>query len=597
MAGNFSTDRSAFGEATRGSRLTRRRFLHLAALLGGGAAVNALLVACGSSGSSAPTVPAQTQGSGAGNGTAAAGVGGTSSGNPTAATNQKLASDQTLRYVDTEPPVMDPGISDAFSDQYIDYNVWEGLVRYDEPTSSFIPLGATHWDISADGVTYTFHLRDGVNWTDGTPVTAQDYEWAWKRNLDPKTGAQGAQLLYPVKGAASFNGGKGSADDVGVKAVDDKTFQVTLEGPAGYFLNVATQTVAFPLPRAVVQKLGSKWVEPPNVVSNGPFKLDKWEHDVRIVISRNEQYWGPKPTLSQVTYTLYTDVAKSSLPAFENNEIDYAEGPWPADIDRIRSDATLSKQLHIFPMSSTTFLCFDTANSQSPVSKVGVRKALSLAIDREQLTQNVFKGIYEPAYTIVPAGIPGANPNAKLSGGVKEAQQALAAAGYPGGKGVSLILPYRSNTNNDLVMQVLQQMWQENLGIKLELHPMEAKAYTAYRQTLKTTPYDLYLGGYGSDYLDDYDWLNFQFASESDFWYTHWKNDEFEKLIAEAAVDIDQKKRTQLYSQAEAILASEASVVPLYHSASVYLIKPWVIDYVHTLIGFDLFFTTKIAQH
>ncbi|HET8630683.1 MAG TPA: peptide ABC transporter substrate-binding protein [Thermomicrobiales bacterium] len=572
-------------QSTPAGAVSRRHFLQLAAALSGGG-LAALLAACGSGPVTAAT---------GAKGGAAAGATSTTTAAP-AAGNVKLAADQTLRYIDTEPTHMDPGLTYSLNDLQIIENVWEGLLAYDAQGNT-IPLGATKWDISPDGTVYTFHLRDGVKWTDGTPVTAHDYEWAWKRNEDPKTGSTYAQALYIIKGARDYNEGKAGADAMGVKALDDKTFQVTLEGPAGYFLRIASTWTAMPLPRQAIDKYGAKWVEAANVISNGPFKLTEWNHDQQITLTRNEGYWGDKPTLSKIVVKLNPDIAKASLPAYENNELDYAIGPWPADMDRIKGDATLSKELHIFPLSETSWAVCDTTNVSSPVSKPDVRRALYLSLDREELVNNVFKGVYAPAYTILPDDILGHNPDARLPGGVKEAQQALASAGYPGGKGVSLTLTYSQTSNNDLVAQVLQQMWQKNLGIALKLSPMESKAFTAWNNSMKTGHYDLKLGGWASDYLDPFDWMNFLFKSDTDYYHSHWANADFDKLVSQAAVQADQNQRKNLYSQAEVILVKNATLIPIYHSAVPYLIKPWVVDYVHNSTGFDLFGRAKVAQH
>lgn len=574
------------------SAVSRRNFLKLAALFGSGAAAAAFLEACSSSGSGNHS---NSQNGAAGGAATAAKAGAAS---PASGAPEKLAADQTVRYIDTEPIHMDPGLTTALNDLQIIENVWEPLLDFDEKGNP-IPLGATSWDISPDGVTYTFHLRDGVKWTDGTPVTAKDYEWTWKRNEDPKTASEYAQALYNVKGAQEYNLGKNTdPNSVGVKALDDKTLQVTLTGPAGYFLRIASTWTAMPLPRQSVEKFGAKWTEAGNAISNGPFKLDKWNHDQQIVLVRNESYWGPKPTLEKVVVTLNSDISKASLPGYENNELDYAIGPWPADQDRINGDATLSKQLHIFPASGTIFLTCDTTNTNSAIGKQGVRQALYLAMDREKIVNDVFKKIYTPAYTMLPADILGHNPGARIPGGVKEAKQALAAAGYPDGKGAQpLTLVYIQTTSNDLLAQVLQQMWQQNLGLKVNLNPMERKAYVAYRKSLKTGHFDMLLSGWYSDYLDPFDWHNFLFMTDTDFYHSHWSNAEFDKLVSQAAVLSDQAKRKDLHSQAEAILVKEASQIPIYHAAEPYLIKPWVTGYVHDSTGFDRFRSVKIAQH
>ena len=597
-------------------RVNRRQFIRSTALVGGAI----LLDACGGGAPSnaAPTTASSTSGTSSTSSTSSSSSSAstaTSSGaastsatpfsstysqsfliNPPAA-NVKLASDQSLRYMYIEPTHLDPGLATSGTEVYLIYEIWEGLLRFDAQ-GNVQPLGATNWDVSADGTVYTFHLRDGVKWTDGTAVTADDYVWTWQRNEDPKTASEYAEALYIVKNAKAINSGKiTDLTQLGVAAPDPSTFKVTLEGPAGYFLRLASTWTAMPLPKQSVVKNGDKWVQPPNAISNGPFKLTEWTPSQQITLTRNDAYWGQKPTLQTVTVKLVNDPQTSGLTAYENNELDIAIGPWPADFARIKSDANLSKQLHIVPLSQTWFVVCDTSNTNSPVSKPEVRKALYLALDRTQIVTKVFQGLYVPAYTILPDDILGHNPQARIQGTVQDAQNLLSKAGYPGGKGISLTMPYAQNANNNLVAQVLQQMWQANLGITVNLSPMEQKAFTALRSSFAKTHYDVYFSAWGSDYLDPYDWMNFLFTSGTDFYYAHWSNAQFDTLCNQAAVEQDPNKRSQLYSQAETILVGDAAYVPLYHTATPYLFKPWVLNYSYQATGGRPYTQVEIAQH
>ncbi|HET7036883.1 MAG TPA: ABC transporter substrate-binding protein [Thermomicrobiaceae bacterium] len=593
--------------------LSRRRFLKLSGFLGGGV----LLAACGGSASS-PTAASTSSSGGASTATSAPSAAGTgtsasAAGSPAAtgfasnysqtfvinpsSASTKLASDQSFRYMYTEPVHLDPGLATSGNEVYLIYEIWEGLVRYDN-AGKVIPLGATNWDVSPDGTVYTFHLRDGVKWTDGTPITAHDYVWTWTRNLDPKTASEYAEALYSIKNAQAFNGGKiTDASQLGLKALDDKTFQVTLEGPAGYFLRIASTWTGMPLPKQTIEKNAEKWVEAANVISNGPFKMTEWNHDQQITLERNDGYWGDKPTLQKATIKIVTDFATSSLQGYENDELDWAIGPWPADMDRIKKDAKLSKELHVVPGSQTYFVVCDSTNTGSPIGKSDVRKALYLALDRQQIVEKVFQGLYIPAYTILPDDILGHNPNARIQGTVKDAQDLMSKAGYPGGKGVTLTMPFPQTATNNLLAQVLQQMWQTNLGITVTLQPTESKAFTALRKTFTTGHFDFYFSAWGSDYLDPFDWMNFLFTTGTDFYHAHWSNQQFDQLCAKAATLQDQGQRADLYAQAEALLVGDAAYIPLYHTATPYLIKPWVLDYVYQATGGRPWVNLKIAQH
>lgn len=583
-------------------RISRRHFVKLSAFVGGAL----LLDACGSSGSSAPTSSSSGSGSSSTSTSTTSASSSTSAANsstPFASTysqsllvnpsspSTKLATDQSLRYIYSEPQHLDPGLATSGSEVYLIYEIWEGLVRFDT-SGKVVPLAATNWDVSSDGTVYTFHLRDGIKWTDGSDITADDFAWTWIRNLDPKTASEYAEALYIVKNAQAFNSGKiTDSSQVGVKAVDPKTFQVTLEGPAGYFLRLASTWTAMPLPKQAIDKYGAKWVEAANVVSNGPFKMTGWNHDQLITLERNDGYWGTKPTLSKATIKIVTDIPTSSLEGYQNNELDFAIGPWPADMDRIKKDPTLSKQLHIFPSSSTEFVVCDVSNKKSPVSNPDFRRALYLSIDRQQIVNKVYQGL------LLPDDILGHNPGAQIQGTVQDAKNLLAKAGYPGGKGVNLTMPFSQTTNNNLMAQVLQQMWQDNLGIKVTLNPMESKAFSSLFNSFAKTPYDLYFSAWGSDYLDPFDWMNFLFTSGTDFYHAHYSNPQFDQLCQQAATELDQNKRAQLYSQAEKIFINDAAYIPLYHGATPYLIKPWVLDYSYQATGGRPWVQVKIAQH
>ena len=550
-------------------RLSRRRLLRLAALLGASSATAFVLEACGSSRASR-TTPSSTAG------------------------GRKLAATQVLRYPYGEPATLDPGL--ATGGATLLSNIWEPLLGFDVQGTA-IPLGATGWDVAPDGTTYTFHLREGLRWTDGMPLTARDYEWTWRRNLDPKTASPDAHALYPVKGARAFNQGKeADPDSLGVTALDDRTLRVVLEEPAAYFLHIVATWTAMPLPRQAIEHFGAKWTEPGNVVSNGAFQLDAWQHDQQIVLARNESHWGVKPTLERIIIPFF-DVP-GGLAAYENDELDVTWGPWPADQGRIAADTMLSRQLHPFRDSQTAFLVCDTANTGSPVSKLPFRQALYLAIDRETIANSVFKKVYTPAYTMLPPDILGYNPEARLTGGVKEARQALAIAGYPNGKGApTLMLAYSRNANNDLLVEALQQMWRDVLGLSVNLDAMEPAAFTRFRQSLTNARYDLYLSSWGSDYPDPFNWHNFLFTSDADFFHAHWANADFDRLAGEAAGATDQNHRRDLYHTAEAILVRELPQIPIYHSGTPYLIKPWVEGLLHLIVGGDRFAQVKLLKH
>jgi oligopeptide transport system substrate-binding protein len=455
--------------------------------------------------------------------------------------------------------------------------LFDPLVIFDD-TGKVVPLAARAWEVSKDGLTYTFHLRSGMLWSDGHPVTAADYEYAWKRVADPDTASDYASAFYPIKGALEFNKGKTKdPNTVAVKAVDTLTLRVTLVEPAAYFLRLVSTWNYMPVPRWQIEKYGKKWVEAGNHVSNGMFKLQTWQHDREIVIVANPRYWGSKPTLQRVVFTITDDPFRTSLAAFENNELDVTDQIQPGDIDRVRKDPTLGKALQKYRWSGTAMMFCDTTNAKSPLSKLKVRQALYLAIDHKKIANEVLRGIYDPALTITPPGTIGYLATAPLTGGVDRARQLLAEAGYPDGQGFPEVkLAWPKLVTYDLVAQALQQLWRDTLKININLQRMERKEFNAAFNSWAKQPYDAYIDRWGSDYEDPANWANILFDSDQDFFHTKWKSAQFDSLVRKGAGEADAARRKQMYEEAEKVLNTELPAVPLYHLGVIVAVKPWV---------------------
>ena len=487
------------------------------------------------------------------------------------------AAKQVLRYPDTEPLHFDPATMEARPEILIGMALFDPLLTFDAGGNA-VPVAARSWNVSSDGLVYTFHLRPGMLWSDGHPVTAADYEYAWKRVLDPSVASDYASAFYPIKGALEFNKGQTKTPDgVAVKAVDTLTLRATLAAPAAFFPRLVSTWNYMPAPKWQVEKYGTKWVEAGNHVGNGMFKLQSWDHDKEIVIVANPRYWGPKPTLQKVVFTLTDDPFRTSLPAFENNELDVTDQIQPADIVRVRNDATLGKQLHKYRWSGTAMLFCDTTNTKSPLSNPKVRQALYLAMEHTRIAHDVLRGIYDPAPTITPPGTIGYLATPPRLGGVAKAKQLLAEAGYPGGKGFpGFKISWGKLVTFDLVAQALQQMWQQSLGITVTLQRMEAKEFQAAFNSYATQPYDAFISRWGSDYEDPANWANILFESDQDFFHTKWKNARYDSLVRGGASEQNAAKRKQMYESAETILSTELPALPIYHLGVIIAIKPQV---------------------
>jgi oligopeptide transport system substrate-binding protein len=487
---------------------------------------------------------------------------------------------QVLRYPDTEPLHFDPATMESRPEILVAMALFDPLITFNTQ-GQIVPLCAESWNVSSDGLTYTFHLRSGMQWSDGHPVTASDFEYAWKRVADPATASDYAPAMYPIKGALEYNKGQTkTADGVAITALNATTLQVVLVAPAAYFPRLAATQNFFPVPRWQIEKYGKKWVEAGNHVSNGAFALQAWEHDKELTIVANPKYYGKKPTLQKVVYTISDSPFTTSLPAYENGELDITDQIQPADITRVRSDPTLSKELHKFRWSGTGCLFCDTTNNKSPLSDVRVRQALYLAIDHNRIATDVLRGIYDPALTVTPPGTIGYLSTPPLTGGVDAARKLLAEAGYPDGKGFpGFTITWGSVVTFDLVAQALQQMWLDTLNVRVSLQRMDGKGFNAAFNSYATQPYDAFISRWGSDYEDPANWANILFDSSQDFFHCKWHNAQFDSLARAGSAEANPAKRKADYEAAEKILNTELPAIPLFHLAVIIAIKPYVQDF------------------
>jgi len=487
--------------------------------------------------------------------------------------NGDLATEQVVRLPESEPIRFDPGVTVGFKGLEQLQNLFEGLVYVDQRDGS-LQLGlAEKMEHNADVTEYTFTLRDGLMWSDGTPLNAHDFEWSWKRVLDPNSRSEYTTAMYPVKGAAAIDRGEGTFEDLAVVALDDRTLRVTLEGPTPYFPLLAATWTFYPVPRHVIEKEGDAWVEAGKMVSNGPYVLTSWEHHERMVLGRNPTYYGETPVVTRADYTLFADDVTQALVPFENDELDQAQVAF-TDLDRVKNDATLSALMHVYPRSGTRFVVCDTTNA--PTSDVRVRQALSLGLSRDTLANGILKGQFSPAQTMLPPDIPGYNPAAALGEDIERANGLLAEAGFPGGRDFpELTLVYRAaDLAERTTSEYLQGIWREALGIAITLDPLEDKAHQDWFNTRKNQPFNLMINHWGSDWGDPANWHNQLFDSRADFYHSHWKDAQFDRLVREAAGMPDATARVAQYGQAETILVAAAPLIPLYNLNRIYVVKP-----------------------
>jgi ABC-type oligopeptide transport system substrate-binding subunit len=471
-----------------------------------------------------------------------------------------------LRLPSIEPATLEPALAiDTESVQALRC-LFSGLLE-ETPDMNVVPGVAERWEIRADGREYVFHLRDDVRWSDGTPLTAEDFCYAWRRLLDPATGAPYAGHLYCIQGARAFHEGQAVWEEVGVHALDALTLAVELEAPDSRFLEqVGTPPWTLPVPRHVVEAYGQRWTEEEHLVTNGPFRLESWDRGKRMVFIRNQGYHG------QFT----GNVERVELHLIEGDERDMLGlSLYEADaLDRVAVSArTLEHVRHRHageyvsrPNASSGFIGFDLR--RSPFDDPRVRQALALATDRESLADVVLRGMVFPATGgFVPLGVPGHSPGIGLPYDPPRARRLLAQAGYPDGRGFPVV---EALTIEQLPInptpQYLQEQWRENLGIEIAWAALEIGEFSD--RLIRELPQVFLIVFFGK-----FDPASFV---ELGGRWSGLQEETYAGLLAQARLAGDPEERIRLYAQADKVLVEAAAVVPLTYGRRHVLLKPWV---------------------
>lgn len=522
----------------------------------------------------------------------------------------------------TEIPSLDPSLATDTTSIDCLRNLAIGLTQL-TPDGAVLPMFATDWDISTDGLEYTFNLRDDAQWVKyntGTgeievqrPVTAQDVVYGTLRTLDPRTASDYSYVLYVIQGGQELNTADVEAlsdeelqaliDGVGVEALDDYTVKVTLAYPAPYFAGIASMWVMRPMPQEPIEEYGDRWIEPGFYWSNGPMVLAEWAHDDHLVLEKNPYFWGADDVQIDRVYGVMVTEASTAFAMYEANELDIT-GPPLEEMDRVKTDPVLSEQLYIAPRDCTYYYGFTL--DKPPVDDVLVRKALSAAVDRQGLIDNVTKGNQLPANTFAPAMIfgnaasdPGIAPWAlDYEMGQEMARQWLADAGYPDGEGFPTItLMYNTSEGHQKIAQAVAAMWQDTLNINVVTENQE---WAVYLETIDAaTPVEemphVWRLGWCADYPDANNWLHEVFNANSGDNNARATPGRFEELTEAAQLEQDPEARKALYFEAEKILnEDEVRIIPLYYYTTVTLTKPWVTFRTFGEMGGSSFFQWKI---
>jgi ABC-type oligopeptide transport system substrate-binding subunit/DNA-binding SARP family transcriptional activator/tetratricopeptide (TPR) repeat protein len=458
--------------------------------------------------------------------------------------------------------------NDVISGSFIE-QLFSGLAEL-SPELEVLPDVARSWEVQEGGRKYVFHLRDDVRWSDGVPVTAGDFEYAWRRVLDPDIGSPAASFLYDIQGARAFHQGQLSdPGQIGVQALDDSTLLVELEGPTGYFPHWLTVTCTFPVPRHVVEAHGEAWAEPGNIVTNGPFRLEAWQRNESLVLARNPEYHGRfGGNLRQVTFAFLDDTL-AALGMYQAGELDILD--FNVDLalpDRDQVRHKYAGEYTSFPWTGTDYVVFHAGCP--PFDDLRVRQAFALAIDRERLADVILRGYFSPALGgFVPLGLPGHSAGIGLPYDPGRARQLLAQAGYPGGRGFPSISAYTSQlrvSDRFAISDYLLVQWRETLGIEITWQDV----YWTPDLALKGP--SLFITHWTADLPDPDNFLRVAVQSNV----SAWRNDTYYRLVEKARHVSDQAERMSLYRQAEGILIGEAAILPLTYLQMHLLVKPWV---------------------
>ena len=483
---------------------------------------------------------------------------------------------QTLHWGNgAEPQELDPHIVTGLPEHHIIVGLLEGLVLKDPATLEPIPGMAESWDISDDGKTYTFHIRANARWSNGDPVSSADFVWSWWRALQPALGNLYAYMYYPIKNAEAYATGK--LDDfsqVGVKAIDAKTLEVTLANPTPYFLQLLDHYSMFPVHRATIEKFGdpsergTRWTRAGNFVGNGPFILKQWDLNRLVMIEKSPTYYDADKVRLNAIRFYPTENVSTEERMFRAGQL-HVTGSLPADKIAVYKK-TNPQGLRISPYLGTYFYRINTTVEH--LADKRIRRALAMAINRQQIIDTVTKGEQMPAFTFTPPNTLGYTAENGFAEDLETAKALLAEAGYTNGEGFPPTeLLYNSSEGHRKLAVAIQQMWKKHLNIDISLNNQDWKVYL---DSVTTGNYQIARAGWIGDYVDPNTFLD-MWLTEGGNNSTGWHNDEYDRLISEDAPAA--KERTQRYAhfrRAEAILMDGMPIIPIYTYNSIHLVHP-----------------------
>lgn len=490
----------------------------------------------------------------------------------------KLAADQTLvRHIKDEPASLDPAKAVGLPEIQVIRDLFEGLVNQNEK-GQLEPGVATKWQ-SNDNRTWTFTLRDNARWSDGSPVTAQDFVYSWQRLVDPKNTSPFAWFaaLAGINNAQAIIDGKMPADKLGVTAVDDRTLRINLDKPVPYFPNLTANFSLYPVPKAVVEKFGNDWTKPGNLVGNGAYALKDRIVNEKLVAVQNKNYWdNSKTVITEVTF-IPINQESSATKRYLAGDIDITES-FPKNLyQKLLKD--IPGQVYTPPQLGTYYYAFNT--QKGPTTDARVRLALSMSIDRHIMAEKVLGTGEKPAWRFTPdvtAGFtPEPSPFEQMSQEEANAQAKtlLQAAGYGPNKPLKLTLLYNTSENHQKIAIAVASMWKKNLGVDVKLQNQEWKTYIDSRNTGN---FDVIRASWVGDYNEPSTFLSLLTSTHSGN-ISRFNSPEYDKVLEQASQETTDAARNKDYNQVEKILQEKAPIAPIYQYTNGRLIKPWLKGY------------------
>jgi oligopeptide transport system substrate-binding protein len=473
-----------------------------------------------------------------------------------------------------EPQTLDAAHTSIDIEAFVLKDLYEGLTIYDA-AGKIVPGAAESWTVSEDGKVYTFKIRENAKWSDGSPVTAEDFVFSAQRVENPDTAAEYANILYPIKNAEAVNQKKMPLTELGVKAIDAKTVEYTLERATPYFPQLMAHQTALPVNKANVEKFGKDYVKPGNMVSNGAFKLQAHVPNDSLTVVKNEHYWDvANVKLDKVIFYPSEDDA-ANIRRFEAKELDTVYHFSSSEIKRLREQ--YKDQVHVTPGLSTYYYAFDTR--QEPYSDVRVRQALSMAVDRDFLATEIYNGAQLPVYNLVPEGMEGygKGPSPEWASMAQidredKALELMKEAGYgEGGKPLNIEIRYNTNTDHERVATAVADMWKNTFGANVTLLNSDVSAHYAY--LTEGGKFNVARAGWTADYGDPENFLSLLISTNKSFNYGHYNSAEYDELLKQSYAETDPAKRMELMKKAEELVNRDQPVASLMNYANLWLVS------------------------